>query len=27
MKDIFYIAVGVAFFAVCWYVTRACEKL
>jgi len=27
MKDLFYIAVGFAFFAVCWYLTRACEKL
>jgi len=27
MKDVLYIAVALAFFAACWYLTRACEKL
>jgi len=27
MADLFYIAVGLAFFAACWYLTKACEKL
>jgi hypothetical protein len=27
MFDLFYAAIGVAFFVLCWYLTRACEKL
>jgi len=27
MTDLFYIAVACAFFAACWYLTKACEKL
>jgi len=27
MVDLFYIAVGLAFFVACWYLTKACEKL
>jgi len=25
--DLLYIAVAFAFFAACWYLTKACEKL
>jgi len=27
MFDLFYIAIGIAFFIACWYLTKACEKL
>jgi len=27
MLDLFYMAIGVAFFVLSWYFTRACEKL
>jgi len=27
MLDLFYIAVALLFFAGCWFLTRACEKL
>jgi len=27
MLDLFYMAIGVVFFVLSWYFTRACEKL
>jgi hypothetical protein len=27
MLDLFYITIGVLFFVMAWYFTRACEKL
>ena len=27
MLDLFYIVIGILFFAACWYLTKACEKL
>jgi len=27
MLDVFYVAVTIGFFVVCWFITKACEKL
>ena len=27
MLDLFYVAIGLLFFSLCWALTKACEKL